>query len=70
MKQHFNRQLHPTGLMYLLETDVGITSDGNKNKNLEAISIDRSDLETLGINYEFVRMATDAIPIFKLKENK
>ena len=65
MEQHFAEQTHPTGLMFMVETDLGKNADGSRNLRLELMNLKRDELPDLDKTHEFVRMATSALPVLR-----
>lgn len=65
MEQYFVEQTHPTGLMFMVETYLGVNDDGSRNLRLEVLNLRRDELPDLNKTYEFVRMATTALPVLR-----
>ncbi len=66
MEQYFEKQTHPTGLMFMVETNLGTNPDGSKQARLEILNLKRDELPDLHKTHKFVRMATDALPVLEV----
>jgi len=67
MEEYFLKQTHPNVLMMVVES-IGDVKDDIAEMRLEIYRVDRSELPSLSQKYEYLRMATDAVPVVKLKE--
>lgn len=67
MEQYFVEQTHPSNLMFMEEVTLDTSFDGVPEKRLVLKNLARADISSLNTTYEFIRMATSALPVFRIK---